>query len=205
MSTLSAFFVVSAVVLSCFALTAYGALFSSLHQTLVLNSSPTQGQVLQSGEGQVTVTWSLNKSNPGRTDSNYKRVKVKLCYAPISQVDRGWRKSDDNLKKDKSCKYNIVTMPYNSLNNNFTWIIDKDVPTATYFIRAYVYDSVGEEVAYGQTTDSHKKINLFHILAITGRHVTIDICAACFSAFSIISLVGFFFIEKRKTKTSHQK
>lgn len=161
--------------------------------------------VLQSGEGQVTVTWSLNKSNPGRTDSNYKRVKVKLCYAPISQVDRGWRKSDDNLKKDKSCKYNIVTMPYNSLNNNFTWTVNKDVPTATYFIRAYVYDSAGEEVAYGQTTDSHKKTNLFQILAITGRHVTLDICAACFSTFSIISLFGFFFIEKRKGKSVHKK
>lgn len=196
---MATFFVASAIVFSCFGIiAAYGPLFSSLHQTLLINSSSSQGQVLQAGEGQVTITWSLNKSYPDGTDSNYKTVKVKLCYAPVSQLDRGWRKSNDNLKKDKTCQINVVTMPYKPSNNNFTWTIDKDVPTATYFIRAYVYDSAGEIVAYGQTTDAHKKTNLFKIAAITGRHVTIDVCAACFSAFSIVSIVGFYFVEKRK-------
>ncbi|KAK4362532.1 hypothetical protein RND71_017773 [Anisodus tanguticus] len=170
MATFSVFFVASAIVFSCFGITASGALFSSLQQTLILNSSTSQGQVLQAGEGQVTITWSLNKSYPTGTDSNYKTVKVKLCYAPVSQVDRGWRKSNDNLQKDKTCQFNVVTMPYKPSNNNFTWTIEKDVPTATYFIRAYVYDTAGEVVAYGQTTDAHNKTNLFQILAITGRH-----------------------------------
>lgn len=205
MATFSGIFVASAIVFSCFGITAYGALFSSLKQTLLLNSSPSQGQVLQGGEGQVTITWSLNKSCPTGTDSNYKTVGVKLCYAPVSQLDRGWRKSNDNLKKDKTCQINVVTMPYKPSNNNFTWTIEKDVPTATYFLRAYVYDSAGEVVAYGQTPDAHKKTNLFKITAITGRHVTIDVCAACFSAFSIISLVGFYFVEKRKAKVSVRK
>lgn len=154
----------------------------------------------------MTITWSLNKSYPTGTDSNYKTVKVKLCYAPLSQLDRGWRKSNDNLKKDKTCQINLVTMPYKPSDNNFTWTIDKDVPTATYFIRAYVYDSAGEVVAYGQTTDAHKKTNLFKITAITGRHVTIDVCAACFSVLSVISLVGFYFVEKTKeAKISSRK
>lgn len=199
MATFCGIFVASAIVFSCFGMIiAYGALFSSLHQTLLLHSSSSQGQVLQAGEGQVTTIWSLNKSYPVGTDSNYKTVQVKLCYAPVSQLDRGWRKSNDNLKKDKTCQIKVVTMPYKPSNNSITWTIEKDVPTATYFIRAYVYDSAGEIVAYGQTTDAHKKTNLFKITAITGRHVTIDVSAACFSVFSVISLVGFYFVEKRK-------
>ncbi|XP_055828378.1 high-affinity nitrate transporter-activating protein 2.1-like [Solanum dulcamara] len=111
MATFSGIFVASAIVFSCFGIiTTCGALFSSLHQTLLLSSSPSQGQVLQAGGGQVTITWSLNKSYPTGTDSNYKTVKVKLCYAPLSQLDRGWRKSNDNLKKDKTCQINVVTM-----------------------------------------------------------------------------------------------
>ncbi|KAF3624490.1 putative manganese-dependent ADP-ribose/CDP-alcohol diphosphatase-like [Capsicum annuum] len=201
MATISDIFVVTTIVFSCFEITAYGALFSSLHQTLILNSSTSQGQVLQAGEEQVTITWSLNKNYPTGTDSNYKIVKVKLCYAPMSQLDRGWRKSNDNLNKDKTCQFNVVTKPYKPSNNNFTWTIEKDVPSASYFIRAYVYDYVGEVVAFGQTTDSHKKTNLFQITAITGRHVAINVCAACFSAFSVISLIGFYLVEKRKGKS----
>ncbi|KAK4735204.1 hypothetical protein R3W88_009465 [Solanum pinnatisectum] len=207
MATFSGIFVASAIVFSFFGIImTYAALFSSLQQTLLINSSPSQGQVLQAGEAQVTITWSLNNSYPTGTDSNYKTVNVKLCYAPVSQLDRGWRKSNNNLKKDKTCQINLVTMPYKPSNNNFTWTIHKDVPTATYFIRAYVYDSTGEVVAYGQTTDAHKKTNLFKIKAITGRHITIDVCAASFSIFSIISLVGFYFVEKRKAvKISQRK
>uniref|UniRef100_A0A3Q7GEH7 Uncharacterized protein n=1 Tax=Solanum lycopersicum TaxID=4081 RepID=A0A3Q7GEH7_SOLLC len=55
------------------------------------------------------------------TDSNYKTVDVKLCYAPVSQLDRGWRKSNNNLKKDKTCQINLVTIPYQPSSNNFTW------------------------------------------------------------------------------------
>ncbi|KAI7754807.1 hypothetical protein M8C21_018806 [Ambrosia artemisiifolia] len=61
------------------------------------------------------------------------------------------------------------------------------------------------KVAYGQTTDAHKSTNLFDIQAITGRHVSLDIASACFSAFSIVSLAGFFYMEKRKANTSQQK
>ncbi|KAI5665105.1 hypothetical protein M9H77_24428 [Catharanthus roseus] len=48
----------------------HGAIsFSSLQRTLILTASPSQGQ-----------------------DSSYKIIKVKLCYEPISQVDRAWKK-----------------------------------------------------------------------------------------------------------------
>ncbi|CAN4088038.1 unnamed protein product [Withania somnifera] len=119
-----------------------------------------------------------------------------LLLNSSSSQGQGWRKSNDNLNKDKTCQINAVTMRYKPSNNNFTWTIEKDVPTATCFQRAY---------AYGQTTDVHKKTYLFKITSITGRHVSIDVCASCFSAFSLICVVGFYFVEKRKTKISGRK
>ncbi|KAI3454405.1 hypothetical protein Pfo_011068 [Paulownia fortunei] len=198
-------FLVASLVLSCLAATSYGATFSSLQSTLIVSASTKQGQVLKAGEDKITLTWSLNTSLPAGTDSAYKTVKIKLCYSPVSQQDRAWRKTVDDLKKDKTCQHKIVAKPYNPSNNTFTWTVQRDVPTATYFIRAYVHNSADEEVAYGQTTDAHKTTNLFDIQAISGRHVSLDIASVCFSAFSVLSLFGFFFLEKRKSKSSQQK
>ncbi|XP_027121562.1 high-affinity nitrate transporter 3.1-like [Coffea arabica] len=197
---------VSSILLSCLVATSYGATFSSLMRTLVVTASPAAGQVVKSGEDKITVSWSYNNTFARGTDSTYKTIKVKLCYAPISQVDRAWRKTVDDLSKDKTCQFNIVTKPYNPSNNNtFTWTVERDTPTATYFVRAYAYNSAEEEVGFGQTTDSHKTTNLFEVHAISGRHTSLDIASICFSAFSVVSLFGFFFIEKRKAKASQQK
>jgi hypothetical protein len=57
-------------------------------------------------------------------------------------------------------------------------------------------------VAYGQSTSSDKTTNLFEIQAITGRHVSLDIASACFSGFSVVSLVFFFYMEKRMARLS---
>ncbi|KAL8123404.1 hypothetical protein AgCh_011392 [Apium graveolens] len=138
------------------------------------------------------------------TDSAYKTVKVKLCYAPISQKDRGWRKTEDELKKDRTCQHKIVTRPYNA-STNFTSTIARDFPSATYFVRAYVFDAKDKEVAYGQATDDAKKTNLFEVEAITGRHASLDIASVCFSVFSVVSLAGFFYLEKRKARVPQQK
>lgn len=193
-------------VLCCLAETCHGVItFSSLQRTLVVTASPMPGQVLKAGEDHMTVTWSYNQSFPAGTDSTYKSVVVKLCYAPISQVDRGWRKTVDNLAKDKTCQFKLIQSPYDPSNNTFTWTIAKDVPTATYFIRAYALKSEGHEAAYGQTTNANKTANLFKVQAISGRHVSLDVASACFSAFSIASLFGFFFLEKRKAKMSQQQ
>lgn len=154
--------------------------------------------VVRAGEDNITVTWSLNSSLPGGTDSAYKTVKIKLCYAPISQQDRAWRKTVDNLEKDKTCQHKIGAKPFSPSNNIFTWKLQRDVPTATYFIRAYVHNSGDEPVGYGQTTD------LFDVEGVSGRHVSLDIASVCFSAFSIVSLVGFIFLEKTKSKSSQE-
>ena len=153
----------------------------------------------------ITVTWSLNKTVPAGTDSTYKTIKVKLCYAPISQRDRAWRKTEDNLSRDKTCQHKIVAKPYDASNKavqSFEWLIERDVPTATYFVRAYAHDQNDAEVGYGQSTDDKKITNLFQINAISGRHTSLDTCSICFSAFSVVSLFVFFYIEKRKGKVA---
>lgn len=112
----------------------------------------------------------------------------------------------DNLAKDKTCQFKIVTKPYNpATNNTFTWTVEKDIPTATYFVRAYAFNAEDHEVAYGQSTDTHKTTNLFEVQAVTGRHITLDIVSVCFSAFSIVSLLGFFLLEKKKAKVASQQ
>lgn len=159
--------------------------------------------VLKAGVDKISVTWVLNETVKAGSDSSYKNIKAKLCYAPVSQVDRAWRKTEDDLKKDKTCQFSIVEKQYNPANKtvqSFEWTVKRDIPTGTFFVRAYVLNSAGEEVAYGQTTDAKKGTNLFQIESITGRHISLDIASACFSAFSVVSLFGFFFIDKRKAK-----
>lgn len=195
----------TSILLSCIVAATCNISFSTLQKTLVVTASTKTGQVLKAGEDKITVTWSLNTTFPRGIDSEYHTVKVKLCYAPISQKDRGWRKTVDNLAKDKTCQHLIVAKPYAASKNEFTYTVKRDVPAATYFIRAYTLNSANQEVAYGQTTDAKKATNLFEIQAITGRHLSLDIASVCFSAFSVISLAGFFFMEKRKAKASPAK
>jgi len=174
-------------------------LFSSLQRTLLVDSTHTQDEVFKAGDDQITISWSLNRS--AASDSSYRSVKLKLCFAPISQKDRAWRKTVDDLSKDKTCTFKIVDRPYTpTSNNSFTWTIERDVPTAMYFIRVYAFNAEGHEVAYGDTTNQAKTANLFQIQAITGRHLSLDIASVCFSAFSILSLAFFFYIEKRKAR-----
>ncbi|KAL8123403.1 hypothetical protein AgCh_011391 [Apium graveolens] len=157
--------------------------------------------VLKAGEVNITVTWSFNKTLSAGTDSAYKTVKVKLCYAPISQKDRGWPKTEDELKKNRTCQHKIVTKPYNASTNSFTWTIARDIPSATYFVRAYVFDAKDKEVAYGQATDAAKKTNLFEVEAMA----SLDIASMCFSVFSVVSLADFFYLEKGKARVPQQK
>ncbi|KZV18238.1 high-affinity nitrate transporter 3.1 [Dorcoceras hygrometricum] len=200
-------FLLASALFCCLVAACYGVTFSSLQgqKTLVVTASPTNGQALKAGKDSITVTWSLNTTVAPGTDSAYKTVAVKLCYAPVSQKDRGWRKTVDDLKKDKTCSHDIVTRPYSPSGNTYTWTVARDVPTATYFVRAYAENAELVEVAFGQTTDSNKTTNLFQVQAISGRHASLDISSICFSAFSIVSLFGFFFMEKRKAKAAQQK
>ncbi|KAK3007386.1 LOW QUALITY PROTEIN: hypothetical protein RJ639_017463, partial [Escallonia herrerae] len=141
----------------------------------------------------------LNQSFIGRTDESYKEVRVRLCYAPINQVDRKWRKTVNGLSKDKTCQFIVVNKPYQKLDKSFKWSIEKEVPTATL---AYIYDYTGEEVAYGQNSDAKKGSNLFEVQGISGRHLSLDV--ASFFALALVSLIGFFLVENSK-KNQHHK
>ena len=144
--------------------------------------------VAMAGIDEVVISWSLNQSLSA-VDSQYKNVKVKLCFAPVSQVDRGWRKTNDDLK-DKTCQFDIIEQPYNSnsKNNTVSWTVERDVPKGKYFVRAYVVDASGTQVAYGQSTNKNNTANLFTIEAISRRHVLLDIATVVFFALSCFSL-----------------
>jgi hypothetical protein len=143
----------------------------------------------------VTVTWSLNTTEPAGADAAYKNVKVNLCYAPVSQKDRGWRKSDDDLSKDKACQFKVTQQTYAAgAPGSFVYTVAKDIPSGSYYVRAYALDASGTQVAYGQTGPNAA----FDIAGITGIHASIKVAAAVFSAFSVVSLAFFFVIENRK-------
>jgi hypothetical protein len=153
------------------------------------------------GRDQLVVSWLVNKSSSS-VDSEYKTVKVKLCFAPESQVDRHWRKTYDDLKKDKTCQFDITEQPYNSnfKRNTTTWTVERDVPRGIYFVRAYALNALGNEVAYGQSSNQNKTSNLFMVEPISGRHASLDIASVVFSSFAIVSLLGFFILEKWSVK-----
>lgn len=191
------------VLLSC--LIAEGAtLFSQLSHTLEVSVTGAQNlsaNGTKAGSDELYITWSLNATS-GADDSAYKTVELVLCFGAPSQLDRGWRKSHDSLSKDKSCSFDLASQPYTPAGNSAVWAVTKDIPTAYYFVRAYALDSAGEKVAYGQTSSALRTTNLFAIEAVSGRHTSIDIAAGVFSAFSILSLFGFFFYEKYAAKRS---
>nr|QLC27857.1 nitrate transport NRT3.1 [Dianthus spiculifolius] len=171
----------------------YGEIkLSQLPITLSVDTTPSKVDLL-AGVGKITVTWALNKTNADT--SKYSKVALKLCYTKASQIDRPWRKTEDELFKDKTCQHEVATKPYAASGNSVDYIVLKDVPTGHYFVRAYVVDATGVKVAYGQT----QGVDLF-ITAITGRHASIDIAAGVFSAFSVVSLAFFFYLEKKKSK-----
>ncbi|VAH97711.1 unnamed protein product [Triticum turgidum subsp. durum] len=85
------------------------AYLSKLPVTLDVTASPSPGQVLHAGEDVITVTWALNATGPAGDAAAYKSVKVSLCYAPASQKEREWRKTHDDLKKDKTCQFKRCT------------------------------------------------------------------------------------------------
>lgn len=155
---------------------------------------------MKSGVDNITVTWG---QNAGADATAWKSVTVKLCYAIVSQKDRAWRKTQDPISKDKTCQFKITSAVYDG-ENFFTWIVQKNTPTAYYFIRAYAYGSSGYEVAYGQTSPD-KKTNIFFIEAVSGRHLSLDIASVTFSAFSVVSLIGFFWLEKSRAKSAAKK
>uniref|UniRef100_A0A0E0KRY0 High-affinity nitrate transporter n=1 Tax=Oryza punctata TaxID=4537 RepID=A0A0E0KRY0_ORYPU len=177
------------------AVAAAGVRLSALAKTLVVEASPRAGQVLHAGEDTITVTWSLNAAAAG-ADDGYKTVKVTLCYAPASQEGRGWRKAHDDLSKDKACQFKIAQQPYDAGDGagKFDYTVARDVPTASYYVRAYALDASGTQVAYGETAPAAS----FAVAGITGVTASIEVAAGVLSVFSVAALAVFLVLENRK-------
>uniref|UniRef100_M4FA20 High-affinity nitrate transporter n=1 Tax=Brassica campestris TaxID=3711 RepID=M4FA20_BRACM len=176
-------------------------LFSDLEKS-ALEVTATPSRV---GEGvgvdKLSITWKV--SSTATKEPEFKAIKVKLCYAPASQVDRPWRKTENELFKDKSCPHKISSWSYDpamKAGQSFDYTLERDIPTGTYFVRAYAVDTKDHEVAFGQSTNEDKTTNLFSVQAISGRHKSLDIASVCFSVFSVVALLVFFVNEKRKAK-----
>ncbi|KAK9757223.1 hypothetical protein RND81_01G149400 [Saponaria officinalis] len=168
---------------------------SELPITVSVGVTPSGKVNLKAGEGNITVTWALNQTSADT--SKYSKVSLKLCFNKESQIDRPWRKTEDELFKDKTCQFDVVKKDYSATGNSASYVVKKDIPTGHYFVRAYVLNAAGDKIAYGQT----EGVDLF-ITAISGRHVSIDIAAAVFSAFSVLSLAFFFYMEKKKSRSA---
>ncbi|XP_010438977.1 PREDICTED: high-affinity nitrate transporter 3.2-like, partial [Camelina sativa] len=98
-------------------------LFTEVQKSLEVTAKPVQdGVVLEAGKDMVTIKWKLKSSAKVDADDTFKKIQVKLCYAPISQVDRPWRKTHSELFKDKTCPQSL------------DWTVDLDIPTGTYFV-----------------------------------------------------------------------
>ena len=162
--------------------------------------------VLAAGVDKLSITWKV--SSTATKEPEFNAIKVKLCYAPASQVDRPWRKTENELFKDKSCPHKISSWSYDpamKTAQSFDYTLERDIPTGTYYVRAYAVDAIDHEVAFGQSTNEAKTTNLFSVQSISGRHKSLDIASVCFSVFSVVALVVFFVNEKRKAKIEQSK
>ncbi|KAL3688020.1 hypothetical protein R1sor_014329 [Riccia sorocarpa] len=212
MSAIKIALVLAVALLALVSVAEAGVSFKSLNETLTVQAQIHDRATNMTfftglahvGTDDMVISWALNSSFAGK-DARYVNVKIRLCYAPVSQTDRGWRKTKDDLEKDKTCSKGITQQKYVPTGNTTIWRITKDVPGAVYFVRVYAVDALGTELAFGQTTDKAKTINLMEIVPISGRHVSIDIAAAVFSVFSVGSLMGFLGLEAIKQRKANSK
>ncbi|KAL3689526.1 hypothetical protein R1sor_015835 [Riccia sorocarpa] len=169
-----------------------GVLFSSLTRTLTviaqIQSENASAGAATVGVDSVSIDWSLDSTIPSKVGENYAYVKLELCFAPVSQIDRDWRNTYDDLDKDKTCFRELTTQRYRNAGDSFVWRIPKNVPGAYYFVRAYALTVTGVEVGYGQSTDDEKNSNLIRIIPITGRLRVMDFAGILFSLLSVVSL-----------------
>ena len=104
---------------------------------------------------------------------------------------RGWRKSNDDLGKDKACQLEIAQpQPYVGGLGTLRYRVAHDVPTASYHVRAYTLDVSGAPVGYGQSAPTY----YFRVAGVMGVHASLRVV----SALSIDAVSFFVVVEKRR-------
>lgn len=92
---------------------------------------------VQAEHDAVEIKYSiLNGFTAAPTD----KLTLKACWAPLSQDTRPWRKSNPVVALSKQCKIMIAKglKPFRNPTAGFKWEPDESVPSATYFVRAFV-------------------------------------------------------------------
>ncbi|XP_020166199.1 probable high-affinity nitrate transporter-activating protein 2.2 [Aegilops tauschii subsp. strangulata] len=158
------------------------AYLSKLPVTLDVTASPSPGQ----GATIISYVYALFLTRMKK----YSNSKSNQNYAPLSQREHESRKTHENLDKDKTCQYKVTEQPYTGAGGKVEYRVALDIPTATYYVRAYALDASGTQVAYGQTL----RTATFNIVSIRGINTSIKVASGVFSTFSAVSLVFFFFI-----------
>ncbi|KAH0906099.1 hypothetical protein HID58_037926 [Brassica napus] len=147
---------------------------------------------------------SSHAATKERLFSDLEKSALEVTATP-SRVGEG---VENELFKDKSCPHKISSWSYDpamKAGQSFDYTLERDIPTGTYFVRAYAVDTKDHEVAFGQSTNEDKTTNIFSVQAISGRHKSLDIASVCFSVFSVVALLVFFVNEKRKAKIEQSK
>lgn len=93
-------------------------------------------------------------------------VQLKVCFTKSSQLLRPWRATKPDVVKNKQClklvakkpisgKFNSSTLglgPLNGTPDSMTWPIPKILPTAVYYVRAFILDANGTFLGYGDSS-----------------------------------------------------
>jgi len=124
---------------------------------------------VQAGNGSnIIVYWrGINKTADGVTSqkvdaelAKVTKVQVKACFSKHSTKDRKWRKTKDEIGKDKQCfKKLIEEVHYPAPGSttaqveSYTWTIADTIPKATYFFRVFAYDAEGNTIGYGDSNE----------------------------------------------------
>merc|ERR1712100_415851 len=83
------------------------------------------------------------------------KVQVKACFSKHSTKDRKWRKTKDEIGKDKQCFKKLIEEVHypapgstTAQVDEYTWTIADTIPKATYFFRVFAYDAEGNGIGY---------------------------------------------------------
>ncbi|GHP07127.1 high affinity nitrate transporter [Pycnococcus provasolii] len=141
--------------------------------------------------GNVTIALSTEEDT-----ADWSTVTLRLCYAPISQVDRKWRSTKDNVQGNTQCKQpglkKIATIPWESGTNTleYTFQPSQNVAEAIYFIEALVQNANETYVAKGFSGEKA----FFQVIGWEAVDAGLITAAAVLSALSWASL-GIYFIK----------
>jgi hypothetical protein len=142
----------------------------------------------------VFITYSvLPAFTPNASDT----VQLKACYSNYSQVDRPWRATNNIISKSKKCPF-VIKAGLSPVSGNATWSPKEVVPTATYFVRAFVMHNSSATVQYQVALGSSK--GYFQVNGINSRPKSMKIAAGLCACVGPLMFVGYFCLTYLRKK-----